>query len=346
MASIIARTALDPLVTGSLLWLLLRGPERVRAKLLDALAASRFGIDTPKRILKILIAFGVVRRLSKLLDTWSNRNWQLAYTGRPWIWPDEVAVITGGSGDIASALVRKLAATGMKIALLDLQPPPADIAAMSNVGYYKCNIASSQAIREAAAEIRLDLGIPTILVNNAGVGTPSNIIKVTDEALERTFHVNIMSHWYTVREFLPGMIKAKKGHVMTTASMASYVGVAGMADYCVTKAGALSFHETLTQEIRHRYNAPYIYTTSVHPHWVQTAMTEDLEGNLKKAGEGLMSAEYVGGEMFDAIMSKKSGHLILPRSSVMMRLGTAIRGWPTWLNTLVNDKGKDIMRFD
>lgn len=39
------------------------------------------------------------------------------------------------------------------------------------------------------------------------------------------------------------MISGKKGHIVSTASMASYTAVAGMVDYCVTKAGVMSFHE-------------------------------------------------------------------------------------------------------
>jgi short-subunit dehydrogenase len=44
-----------------------------------------------------------------------------------------------------------------------------------------------------------------------------------------------------VREFLPGMIEAKKGHIISTASMASYTTCAGMVDYCVSKAAAMAF---------------------------------------------------------------------------------------------------------
>ena len=51
---------------------------------------------------------------------------------------------------------------------------------------------------------------------------------VPNEYLEKIFHINLISHWYTTKEFLPGMIKQKKGHVVTTSSMASYTAVAGM----------------------------------------------------------------------------------------------------------------------
>jgi short-subunit dehydrogenase len=64
-----------------------------------------------------------------------------------------------------------------------------------------------------------------------------------------------------VREFLPAMIKKNHGHVVTIASMASFVTVAQMVDYCCTKSSALAFHEGLHSELRSRYHAPNVRTT-------------------------------------------------------------------------------------
>lgn len=55
--------------------------------------------------------------------------------------------------------------------------------------------------------------------------------------------MNVISNFYTVKAFLPDMVKNNKGHVVTVASLASYISVAGIVDYCATKAAVLSFHE-------------------------------------------------------------------------------------------------------
>lgn len=112
-----------------------------------------------------------------------------------------------------------------------------------NVRFYECDITRPESVREVAERVRSDLGDPTILVNNAGIGKTFNIVDVPNGYLEKIFHINLISHWYTVKEFLPGMIKKRKGHVVTTASMAAYTAVPGMVDYCVTKAGTMAFHE-------------------------------------------------------------------------------------------------------
>jgi all-trans-retinol dehydrogenase (NAD+) len=59
------------------------------------------------------------------------------------------------------------------------------------------------------------------------------------------------------------MVESDHGHVVSVASMASFVTVASVVDYGCSKAAALSFHEGLTQELKHRYNAPRVRTRLV-----------------------------------------------------------------------------------
>jgi short-subunit dehydrogenase len=57
------------------------------------------------------------------------------------------------------------------------------------------------------------------------------------------FDINLISHWYTCKAFVPDMVKADKGHILTLASIASYITVPLNADYAASKAAVLSFHE-------------------------------------------------------------------------------------------------------
>lgn len=132
--------------------------------------------------------------------------------------------------------------------------------AASNVSFYKADISNSANIKEVAEQIRANHGDPTVIVNNAGVGYDGTILEEPESKIRTTFEVNTMSHFWMVKEFLPSMIKKNHGHVITIASMASFVALGEMADYCGSKASAMAFHESLTQELRHWYNAPKVRT--------------------------------------------------------------------------------------
>jgi len=109
-------------------------------------------------------------------------------------------------------------------------------------------------------KIRQAHGEPTVLINNAGVGHDGTILEEPEDKIRQTFEVNTVSHFMTVREFLPDMIKKNHGHVITIASMASFMGLGEMVDYCCTKSSALAFHEGLRQELKFWYHAPKVRT--------------------------------------------------------------------------------------
>jgi short-subunit dehydrogenase len=98
-------------------------------------------------------------------------------------------------------------------------------------------------------------------VNNAGIGSGATILGGSEDFIRKTFEVNTMAHFWMVREFLPAMIQKNHGHVVTIASMASFIIHAGNVDYSCTKASALAFHEGLAVELRSRYKAPNVRTT-------------------------------------------------------------------------------------
>lgn len=131
----------------------------------------------------------------------------------------------------------------------------------SGIHFFKADVTSSSEIAEAAAAIRKVVGEPTVLINNAGIARCQTILGASEDSIRKTFEVNTIAHFWTIREFLPAMIKKDHGHVVTIASLASFVVHAQNVDYSCTKASALAFHEGLASELKHRYNAPNVRTT-------------------------------------------------------------------------------------
>jgi len=189
-------------------------------------------------------------------------------------------------------------------------------------------------VRKTGEEIRAAIGSPSILINNAGIGIACNILDATPEGLRKIFDVNLISQWYTVQEFLPDMIAKKKGYIMTTSSMAAFVGIAGTANYCCTKAGALALYESLNQELKHRYNCPQIKTSIIFPGWTKTRLVSSIEKDLKAAGAPpLMDPRTVADAMVKQILEVKSGQIIMGP-----KLSGALRGFPSWIQEWLRDK--------
>lgn len=75
----------------------------------------------------------------------------------------------------------------------------------------------------------------SVLVNNAGIYHGLMLQDLKDEQIERIFKINILAHFWTVRAFLPNMMKHEKGHIVEIASMAGIAGLHKQVDYCATK---------------------------------------------------------------------------------------------------------------
>jgi all-trans-retinol dehydrogenase (NAD+) len=129
------------------------------------------------------------------------------------------------------------------------------------VHFYAVDITSSTAIQTAAVQIRSAHGAPTVLINNAGVGHNDLIFSSTEAQVRLVFDVNTISHFLLTKEFVPDMAAKNHGHVVTVASMASFMVHAQNVDYACSKASALAFHEGLAQELKSRYGADKVRTT-------------------------------------------------------------------------------------
>lgn len=111
--------------------------------------------------------------------------------------------------------------------------------------FYETDISSTVAIEKVAQDIRREHGDPTVLINNAGTGNSMLIVEQSTEETERVIKINVICHFHLVQQFLPVMIKQDHGHIVTVASMASFVTQGKNVSYACPKAAVLAFHEGL-----------------------------------------------------------------------------------------------------
>ncbi|KAF4635171.1 hypothetical protein G7Y89_g2930 [Cudoniella acicularis] len=320
----IKRTALNPAFPLALI-LLARYTKR----------GSDFAIlhETAYSRLRKLFYFGLIRLASNYLDRGVLDNW----TTDKYVWSQEIVLITGGAGGIGGNVVRLLAEKGIKVVVLDVIPMTFE--APANVFYYKCDITSPSTIAKVAAEIRKDVGNPTILINNAGVARGKDILKASEKDVRFTFDVNTLAHYWMAKEFVPSMVEKNHGMIVTVASFAAYVTVPNMVDYAASKAAAQSFHEGLTAELKTRYNAPRVRTVVINQGYTKTPLFQGYYNDSKFLAPTL-EPETVAEAIVKQVLSGHSGQVIVPGFGTTL---TFLRGLPHWYQIKLRNDGQKIM---
>lgn len=169
---------------------------------------------------------------------------------------------------------------------------------------FSVNVADREAVRTAAAET----GPVDILIHSAGVVTGKKLLDASDEAIERTFDVNVLGLYWVTRAFLGGMLERDRGTVVTIASAAGLVGVSQQTDYSASKFAAFGFTESLRNELRH--DGSKVGTLLVCPYYVNTGMFDGVTTKFRHLLP-ILDQEEVASRILDAVESGRE-QLILP----------------------------------
>ncbi|KAI2698656.1 hypothetical protein CBS147332_8448 [Penicillium roqueforti] len=247
-----------------------------------------------------------------------------------WIPENELVLLTGGSGGIGREIMEDLSRNKVRVVVLDIIRPTFELP--ENVTFYQTDVTSAKSLSEAGAAIRKAHGEPTVIVNNAAIFHHDTILDLPEEQLRQAFDVNIISHFLIIKEFLPFMIRMNRGHVLTVASVASFVTLGEMVDYACSKAAALSFQEGLRQELKYWYKAPNVRTSTIHPLWVQTPMIEGFTKYQAAFDQPLLDPKDVSQAVVEHLVNRKSGLTVLPRHSSVIG---SLRAFPLWLQEAV-----------
>lgn len=333
MTDVIKRAPFSPVVTGAVLYLLTQAPAAYREPALHHLAQILSNENTARLVtaLKWLFAAGLINNANTYLNNWTFNDYKLTANKKDWDWPNEIAVVTGASSGFGKLFSQDLALKGVRIAAIDINDPPSDLANNRRVTFFKCDVTDPEAVKATAQAIQEQLGHPSILINNAGIAGAHGILQTPPKFLRKIFDVNLLSHYYLLQAFAPAMIERNKGHILTIASVASFVAGSGFVDYCATKAGAWVLHDGLTTELRTIHKCTGVKTTIVHPTWTDTPMIASHVDQLKKHMH-VMQPQEVSDAVVNQIMACRSGQLILGTGS---RVISTLRAWPVWLSRIV-----------
>ncbi|XP_046370313.1 estradiol 17-beta-dehydrogenase 11-like [Haliotis rufescens] len=217
-------------------------------------------------------------------------------------------LITGGGHGIGREMALEFGRLGADVILWDINVEDmentADVvrAVGAKVSTYTCDVSSVDDIKDVAERLREDVGGVDVLVNNAGVLNGGTILEMTSADIRKTFEVNTLAQFWTVREFLPGMIDRNRGVILNIASASAKSGTAYLVDYSSSKAAVLVFSEALAEEMA-LLGYSWIQVTVVCPAFVSTGLCRNPKDRINRllspretalaAIDGMLRGEFV-----------------------------------------------------
>lgn len=162
-----------------------------------------------------------------------------------------VALVTGASGGIGSAIARRLAADGYTVALHYYKGKSAaeELAAELGGIAVDADISDFSQIDRMVDTVIEKLGSIDLLVCNAGVSVTGLFQDITDAGAMRLFAVNVGGVMHTAKRALPSMLRRHSGNIITVASIWGEVGAACEVHYSASKAAVIGFTKALAKEV-------------------------------------------------------------------------------------------------
>ena len=155
---------------------------------------------------------------------------------------DPVAIVSGASGGLGLAIVRRLTAEGFAVAGCDLAP--GDAAALNA----EVDVVEPQGVRAFVRRVEDELGPVTAAVTAAGTQHTGPTETFDQQDWERILDVNLTGTWNVVQAVLPGMLERGSGRVVTISSEVGLAGLERYAAYAASKGGVIALTKALARE--------------------------------------------------------------------------------------------------
>ncbi|EFA08169.2 short-chain dehydrogenase/reductase family 16C member 6 [Tribolium castaneum] len=189
----------------------------------------------------------------------------------------KIVLVTGGAGGVGQELALRLARQKARVVIWDNNEKALEKVRekIESEGYkvhtYPVDVTDRENVYKYADIVKSDIGHIDVLINNAGIVCGQTFLEIPDYMIEKTFKVNILSHYWTTKAFLPNMIKTGKGHIVTIGSLTGLLGTYKCTDYSASKHATIGFHESLLIELK-THGHHQIKMTLVCPYFINTGM--------------------------------------------------------------------------
>lgn len=166
-----------------------------------------------------------------------------------------VTLITGGAQGIGEAIVRRFAAEGAKIAIVDVIGDKATVLAEAiqaeggEAIALVCDVTDREQVKVTVAKVIDTYGQIDILCNNAGITRDARLAKMTEDQFDQVIAVNLKGVFNMTQAVAPHMVNQGYGRIITTSSVVGLYGNFGQTNYVATKAGVIGMTKVWAREL-------------------------------------------------------------------------------------------------
>jgi 2-hydroxycyclohexanecarboxyl-CoA dehydrogenase len=206
------------------------------------------------------------------------------------------AIVTGGGSGIGLAISRRLAGTGAAVAIFDVNGDAAQAAAAAIDGSsgraigLQVDITDRPGVEAAVEDVHQNLGPASILVNNAGVATFEDFLKIDFAEWSRMIAVNLTGTFQCCQVVLPDMLDQGWGRIVNISSSSVHSGTRRQAHYVAAKSGVVGLTKCLALEF-----APFgITVNTIPPGFIDTPLLRQADRDGALDIEKVRAATPVG----------------------------------------------------
>jgi len=191
---------------------------------------------------------------------------------------DEIALVTGASRGIGQAIALALGEQGATVMGTATSEKGADAITAymkeNNINGrgYAMDVTDDDSVQTVIKDIQDNHGTISILVNNAGITRDNLLMRMKQDEWDDIISTNLSSIYRLSKACLRTMMKARKGRIISIASVVGVSGNAGQSNYGAAKAGVIGFSKSLAREVGSRG----ITVNVVAPGFIDTDMTKAL----------------------------------------------------------------------
>ena len=210
----------------------------------------------------------------------------------------KLALVTGASRGIGLAVAELLLAAGAHVVRLARSLVDGTANGRTDL---RCDVTDPAAVERAVGRVLTDLGVPDIVVNNAGIFFIKPVAETTPDEFARTIALNLMAPFLVTRALVPHLVRRGAGHLVTIGSISDHVAFTGSTAYAASKFGLRGMHEVLRAELARTG----VRTTLVSPGPVDTPIWDAVDPDAKPGftkRRDMMRAEDVAAAVRFAVL--------------------------------------------